>query len=239
MKTGVGITEDFKRAASSFGQEGFTTKEFVDRYRAQSPAEWKALTDRYGPGGKGSGHPYSANSRVGSMLRVLYRAGDLHRFDYVRAPPEWGNAIIRRWAVSLKGALAGELAILGPAEPGIESNDALPPWSDREYREGTPQLRTHLRRERDGRLPIDKKNEFRAEHGKLFCERCKFTPVDIYGSDVGEAAIEVHHAKMMVSDMKPNHRPKLSDLQCLCANCHRIVHAELRAQKPMENNKGR
>jgi predicted HNH restriction endonuclease len=230
MKSEIRLTEAFRLTASSFGQEGFTTKDFVDRYQAQSPDEWSALIGRYGPGGKGSGHHYSANSRVGSMLVVLFRAGDLHRFPYVSAPPDWGNPWIRRWAVSVRSALADELAVLGPANPDID-NKNLPPWVDREYREGTPQLRAHLVRERDSRLSGDKKVEFRATHGRLFCERCKLAPIEVYGEDFGEAAIEVHHATTLVSDMKPNHRPKLSDLQCLCANCHRVVHAELRAGK--------
>ena len=30
--------------------------------------------------------------------------------------------------------------------------------------------------------------------------------------------------------MKSDHKTKLSDLTCLCANCHRVVHRELRLQ---------
>ena len=228
MEPNIKITENFRQAAASFGQEGFTTKDFIDRYRSRNLIEWEVLVERYGPGGKGSGHPYSANSRVGSMLGVLFRSGDLHRFPYVTAPPEWGNPVIRRWAVSLKGSLADVLTVLGPADTTTKSDEKLPSWSDMEYREGTLRLRTHLRRERDSKLPTDKKKAFRSEHGKLFCERCKISPIDIYGEAVGESAIEVHHAGVMVKDMKLDHKLKLSDLQCLCANCHRVVHAELR-----------
>jgi len=28
--------------------------------------------------------------------------------------------------------------------------------------------------------------------------------------------------------MPPGYKTKLEDLQCLCANCHRVVHHELR-----------
>ena len=41
--------------------------------------------------------------------------------------------------------------------------------------------------------------------------------------------IEVHHAEVSVAAMVEGHRTKLSDLQCLCANCHRLVHAEINA----------
>lgn len=52
-------------------------------------------------------------------------------------------------------------------------------------------------------------------------------PIEVYGGEVGEACIEVHHTKP-IADMKEGDTTKLEDLQCLCASCHRVVHRELR-----------
>jgi 5-methylcytosine-specific restriction protein A len=42
----------------------------------------------------------------------------------------------------------------------------------------------------------------------------------------GDACIEVHHHAVAVAKMDGKARTRLADLQCLCANCHRIVHRE-------------
>lgn len=39
-----------------------------------------------------------------------------------------------------------------------------------------------------------------------------------------QVVLDVHHEKVMVSDMGENHVTNLSDLRILCANCHRRVH---------------
>jgi 5-methylcytosine-specific restriction protein A len=49
-------------------------------------------------------------------------------------------------------------------------------------------------------------------------------PVTVYGGQHGPACIEVHHHSVQVEDMAETHRTKLEDLQCLCANCYRVVH---------------
>ncbi len=100
---------------------------------------------------------------------------------------------------------------------------------DREWSEGKPRLVAHLKRERGHGLAQAKKDEFAARHGRLFCERCKMDPVIHFGSEAGLACIEVHHAAVHVSEMDDGHRTKLDDLQCLCANCHRVVHREMKA----------
>ena len=63
----------------------------------------------------------------------------------------------------------------------------------------------------------------RQEHGKLYCEKCKFVPAEKYGDEIGEACIEVHHKKLIMQ-MLPGETTTLEDLECLCANCHRVVH---------------
>lgn len=95
---------------------------------------------------------------------------------------------------------------------------------DREWAEGAPRLVSHLKRERAPGLALAKKTSFRRKHGRLFCERCKLDPVVSYGSPQAEACIEVHHKRVHVKNMDRTHKTRLRDLQCLCANCHRIVH---------------
>jgi predicted HNH restriction endonuclease len=55
-------------------------------------------------------------------------------------------------------------------------------------------------------------------------------PVEAYGGEHGEACIEVHHHSVHIVDMVEEHRTKLEDLQCLCANCHRVVHRLLKLE---------
>jgi hypothetical protein len=111
-----------------------------------------------------------------------------------------------------------------------KASEPIPPTaSDLEWAEGKAKVVTHLKKERGRGLSKAKKADFIIEHGRLFCERCEMDPVSVYGEDYGEACIEVHHHEVGVEDMPEGHRTKLSDLKCLCANCHRIVHRELSA----------
>jgi len=111
-----------------------------------------------------------------------------------------------------------------------EHVDQSPPLSesDQEWAEGRPKLVTHLVRERAKGLAQAKRSQFKRDHGKLYCERCKFDPVAQYGSLEGEACIEVHHSDIQVSDMSEGHKTTLDALQCLCANCHRFIHRQLK-----------
>jgi len=106
---------------------------------------------------------------------------------------------------------------------------ALPlPNEDREWSEGRPKLVLHLRRERAPGLARAKKLAFARQHGHLFCERCGMDPVVAFGSAAGEACIEVHHDRTEVGKMGDGGRTTLADLKCLCANCHRLIHALMR-----------
>ncbi|MBK6006867.1 hypothetical protein JJB11_12270 [Ramlibacter ginsenosidimutans] len=103
------------------------------------------------------------------------------------------------------------------------------PLPDQEWIEGSPLLRVHLTRERAPGLSQAKKAQFRQEHGKLYCQRCKFDPSGFYRTPAADACIEVHHSAMPLSNMTTQHATTLHELECLCANCHRLVHAELQA----------
>ena len=73
-----------------------------------------------------------------------------------------------------------------------------------------------------------KKADFVTRHGRLYCERCLCDPDKTYGK-FGSACIEVHYAAEAMSEMDVPDQTRLEDLKCLCANCHRIVHAEFRS----------
>jgi len=96
--------------------------------------------------------------------------------------------------------------------------------------EGKKKLLTHTYRERKPGLANAKKAQFRRLYGKLQCERCELDPVAVYGGVHGEASIEVHHKKIQVQNMDEGHQSKLEDLECLCANCHRVAHRLLKLE---------
>lgn len=100
--------------------------------------------------------------------------------------------------------------------------------ADLYWTEGDFRLVSHLRRERASGLSAAKKTAFVKEHGKLYCEKCQFDPVAAYEDEAASACIEVHHSAVAVSKMTSGHETRLVDLQCLCANCHRFVHANLK-----------
>jgi len=102
---------------------------------------------------------------------------------------------------------------------------------DRLWTEGKPHLVAHLRRERASGLAQAKKDWFARTHGRLFCERCGLDPVVTYDGAHGNACIEVHHEAVQVEDMAEGHKTKLEDLQCLCANCHRVAHRLLKLKQ--------
>jgi 5-methylcytosine-specific restriction protein A len=108
-------------------------------------------------------------------------------------------------------------------QPLSPSEDEAEAWE-----EGTKVLTSHVRAERKKGATKAKKARFLREHGRLFCERCQFDPRDDYDSVVSDACIEVHHREVQVSEMKPEHKTRLDDLMCICANCHRVTHKELR-----------
>jgi len=101
---------------------------------------------------------------------------------------------------------------------------------DEGWSEGKQRLVSHLKRERRAGLSRAKKAQYLRLHGKLECERCKLDPVAHYGTEHADACIEAHHAKTQVTDMSDGHKTRLEDLQCLCANCHRLVHKLLRVE---------
>lgn len=208
LKPGAG----FFKTLDALPLGDFSTANFIDEYRKRFPAEWQEIEQRYGAGGKGAGQHHTVFTRVAKWLSKVANSGDLDKLDYRPAPETWGNQVVQFWA-----------------RPGANTSADAAATMDHEFREGSVQLKVHLRRERAWGLARKKKAAFLEKHGNLFCERCHLDPIQKHGP-VGEVLIEVHHAATMVSEMNENHRTKLDDLQCLCANCHRLTHAELAEQ---------
>lgn len=202
--------EGFDRTLLSLPPGDFSTADFVVEYRKSHIQEWALLEERFGAGGRGAGQHHTVFTRVAHRLSKLARDGALCKLDYRAAPDWWGNGVVQYWTMNP--------VVEGAAIPGEEA--------DNEFREGSLQLKTHLRRERAWGLAKKKKAAFRATHGRLFCERCGLEPEKEFGEKLGVAVIEVHHALIAVGSMPQNHKTKLSDLMCLCANCHRLAHAE-------------
>ncbi|TAU02194.1 HNH endonuclease [Rhizobium ruizarguesonis] len=108
-----------------------------------------------------------------------------------------------------------------------ELADFAPTEEERSWIEGNPKIASHLRRERHPGLAREKRAQFIAEHGRLYCEDCKLDPAEVYGQEAGSACIEVHHHRTHVANMQPGHKTSMEDLTCLCANCHRVLHRKL------------
>ena len=98
----------------------------------------------------------------------------------------------------------------------------------REWDEGRKVLHRHVAGERAPSLAKAKKAQYRRIHGVLKCEQCGLVPSAHYATEMADSCIEVHHAKTQVSEMGQGHKTPLDDLQCLCANCHRLTHRKMR-----------
>lgn len=112
-----------------------------------------------------------------------------------------------------------------PARPDIPISN-----EDREWSEGRPILVAHLKRERAPGLARAKKRNVLRRLGRLACERCGLDPFEAFGSEAGLACLEVHHSRLEIAQMGGGARTTLADVQLLCANCHRLVHALMREQ---------
>lgn len=93
---------------------------------------------------------------------------------------------------------------------------------DISFVEGKEKLRKHIFKERNPRLVLEAKKNFKKENGKLYCEVCGFDFENKYG-DIGIDFIEAHHIKPL-SDMEEESETRVEDLVMLCSNCHKMIH---------------
>jgi 5-methylcytosine-specific restriction protein A len=90
--------------------------------------------------------------------------------------------------------------------------------------EGRVLTRLHRVRERNQKLVERRKIKALREKGALTCEVCEFDYEKRYGNR-GYGFIEAHHTKALAS-LTENSTTKLEDLALVCANCHRMIHAQ-------------
>jgi 5-methylcytosine-specific restriction protein A len=95
---------------------------------------------------------------------------------------------------------------------------------DEEAEEGRILTALHNRRERQPALVRKKKQQVIKQTGALECEVCQFDFASHYGK-LGEGFAECHHGRP-VSSLTAGDKTKISDLQVLCANCHRMLHRQ-------------
>ncbi len=88
--------------------------------------------------------------------------------------------------------------------------------------EGQEIIRIHTAKERDRSLRQSKIEEFLAEHGRLFCELCRFDFEFTYGL-IGRGLIEVHHL-VPLAELTSATATTTKDLMLVCANCHLVLH---------------
>ena len=92
-----------------------------------------------------------------------------------------------------------------------------------EAEEGRILTRLHRTRERSRKLVEQRKRKTLGETGRLKCEVCGFDFAQTYGSH-GDGFIEAHHTRPLYT-LEPSSKTKLEDLALVCANCHRMIHA--------------
>lgn len=93
--------------------------------------------------------------------------------------------------------------------------------------EGKRILQYGARYERDPKLRKAAIDFCRQKNGTLICEACQTNYEGLYG-ELGFSVMEVHHIKPLGQvgyehDVNPQ-----TDLVCLCANCHKMMHYMLR-----------
>lgn len=89
--------------------------------------------------------------------------------------------------------------------------------------EGEPIYRIHLDRERNKELREAAIENYKARHGKIRCEICKFSFEETYG-EMGKDLIEVHHVVSLAS-RDGSTLTRVDELMLICANCHFVIHA--------------
>ncbi|MFE7954944.1 HNH endonuclease [Streptomyces sp. NPDC057413] len=117
-----------------------------------------------------------------------------------------------------EGIGSGEFYGLAPEPDEIDETGAT-------AIEGRLLVRRALARERDPKLRALKIQQIRKGGRPLRCEVCDFDFALVYGSDLGDGYIEVHHLTPL--HVVGTRETRLEELACLCANCHRMCHRSL------------
>ena len=215
---------------ASFAEDGATFRRQVLRRRAQ---ELKALDAAKSLGGEYRGR---AINQIANKLRKEARhyrwrvlPNNVHRMqEPLRLPRSLTSrfgAYFTRPTELEKGewnTLIAFAANFTDKQPQDDYSDG----GDIEFPEGKQYQVSHTVRERNPKLVIKAKALFKAKHGRLFCEACKFDFKTKYGS-VGDGFIEVHHT-IPVSELKPGVKTSIADLAVnAAAKMHRLAGAKI------------
>lgn len=95
--------------------------------------------------------------------------------------------------------------------------------------EGDRRMAVHLRteRKRSAKAAAAKRAAVRASNnGHLACDHCSTNWYAVYGVSIAEAIFDVHHT-IPLKEMDEGHETTVTDLLCLCANCHRAEHRRM------------
>ncbi|SFD20171.1 5-methylcytosine-specific restriction enzyme A [Chitinophaga sp. CF118] len=92
--------------------------------------------------------------------------------------------------------------------------------------EGSILYKLHKVIERNSTIVKKKKERVIEIYGKLSCEICDFDFENFYG-EIGNGFIECHH-RTPLAQISVRAQTSLSDLALVCANCHRIIHRNLK-----------
>ncbi|MGW3153320.1 HNH endonuclease [Streptomyces sp. NPDC001089] len=148
--------------------------------------------------------------------------------DYTGRPTRCGEPTLRMISAFIQRE-AEMLMAADAIQDGIGSGrlQLIPPQPDEVDDAGTMAVegrllsRWALSRERDPKLRRLKIQKVQSGGRRLQCEVCLFDFSRTYGS-LGEGYIEVHHVTPL--HISGTRETRLSDLVCLCANCHRMCH---------------
>jgi hypothetical protein len=102
--------------------------------------------------------------------------------------------------------------------------------------EGDRVVRRHLEIERNATLRARAKKYWSSRLGGLRCLVCGFDFKKTYGP-AGDGFIEMHHDTPL-NQRKSGSKTKVKDLKPLCANCHRIVHRDVKRPLSLKALKG-
>ena len=149
-------------------------------------------------------------------IHVLKNPIPLENFnDFIR--------IAQRSVTPLSSNQAGKLAELINSKKEENDCDDLESVVETFGKEGKKQQYYATRYERDPKIRKAAIKAHKTKHGALPCHVCGFDYEKTYGEH-GRGFIEVHHIKPLSSkDEEVEVNPE-TDLVCLCANCHRMIH---------------
>jgi hypothetical protein len=148
---------------------------------------------------------------------VLKRELDPEPWSIVRYDWATGEHVLKRGAERSRAEIDTDVTSVG-----VDTEE-------RSWIEGDKRMAAHLRteRKRSAEAAAAKRAQVRAANdGKLACDHCLTDWYVIYGDHIAEAIFDVHHT-IPLKDMDEGHKTKVTDLLCLCANCHRAEHRRM------------